>query len=81
MPENSADSGERYYYNVATGEVERGYESDWTHRMGPYDTAAEAADALEIAKARNAAWEAEEAREKKWAEGDDDDTDQGALNT
>lgn len=81
MSAKPADSGERYYYNVATGEVERGYESDWTNRMGPYDTAEEAANALETAKARNAAWEAAEAREQAWTEGDDDGTDQGALST
>lgn len=76
MPDSSAHSGERYYFNVATGEVERGYESDWTNRMGPYDTAEEAQNALEIAAARNADWEAAERRERAWAEGETDAGDE-----
>lgn len=74
MPELADDPAEhKYYYNVATGQVERGLVSGVTHRMGPYDTPEEAARALETARARNAAWEEEEARERAWAEGEDDD--------
>lgn len=68
------DSTDRqYYFNVRTGAVEQGYVSGVTHRMGPYDTPEEASRALEIARERNARWEAEEARERTWAEGEDDD--------
>ncbi len=74
MPEHEHDPAERkYYYNVRTGKVEQGYVSGVTHRMGPYDTPEEAARALETARARNQQWEEEDARERAWAEGDDED--------
>ncbi|MGC0142407.1 MULTISPECIES: SPOR domain-containing protein [unclassified Pseudactinotalea] len=74
MAEHADDSVERkYYFNVSTGKVEQGYVSGVSHRMGPYDTPEEAARALKIARERNAEWEAEEERERAWAEGEDDD--------
>lgn len=57
------EANSKWYFNTATGEVEQGLVSDWTHRMGPYDTEAEARDALEQARKRNEEWnEADE----KW---------------
>ena len=71
LADDSAD--QKYYYNVTTGQVEHGLVSGVTHRMGPYDTPEEAARALETARERNLAWEEEDARERAWAEGEDDD--------
>lgn len=51
---------EQYWYNTATGEVEEGHRSSWTHLMGPYRTRAEAQRALESAKARNESWDKED---------------------
>ena len=35
------DPSQAFYYNLETGQVEQGYVSDWTDRMGPYATHAE----------------------------------------
>ena len=58
---DEADS--KYYFNMETNSVERGMVSDANHRMGPYDTEAEAQEALARAKARNEEWEEDD---KKW---------------
>ena len=63
------DPGQAYYYNLATGRVERGLVSDWIERMGPYATEAEAANALQRAQARNEEWERQD---REW-DGDDED--------
>lgn len=48
----------QYWYNISTGKVEtdedRGQDADV---LGPYDSAAEAAKALEIARAKTEAWD------------------------
>ena len=49
-----------YFYNIRTREVEEGRLSDWSQLMGPYATREEAQDALEKARARNEAWEAQD---------------------
>jgi hypothetical protein len=54
------DSGQQFYYNVATHLVEEGKVSDWTHLMGPYPTREAAQRALETAAARTQKWDAEE---------------------
>jgi hypothetical protein len=61
-----SDSERKYWYNSVTGEVEFGMLSPSTDRIGPFDTAAEAADALEVVKRRSAAWAEEEASENGW---------------
>lgn len=61
--------GEQYYFNTRTGRVERGKQSGWQDRMGPYASAGEARKAYEIARERNV--RADEA-EKKWEEAWDD---------
>ena len=63
------DPGQAYYYNLATGTVERGLVSDWIQRMGPYATEAEAANALQRAQARNEEWGRQD---REW-DGDDED--------
>ena len=45
-----SDDSEKYWYNLETGEVEKGYESPAVDRAGPFDTAEEAAQ-----RARDAA--------------------------
>lgn len=55
--------GLQYWYNTKTHQVEKGPQSNWVNRMGPYATEAEARAALETAQARNEAWERED---EKW---------------
>ena len=42
MSTEPLDPERAYYYNTRTGEVEQGYASSWSDRMGPYATRAEA---------------------------------------
>jgi hypothetical protein len=53
---------EKYWYNLKTGEVERGPQSLGIDRAGPFDTAEEAAKAPEVIKERSRAWAEEDAR-------------------
>lgn len=63
-------SGEdKYWYNLKSGQVERGFESPSPDRAGPFDTAEEAARAPEVIAARSRAWAEEEAREDDWGSG------------
>ncbi len=57
------DTGQQFYYNVATHQVEEGRVSDWSHLMGPYPTREAAQKALETAAARAQKWQAEEEEE------------------
>lgn len=60
-----------YYFNTTTGEVEEGRQSPGVQLMGPYASREEASRALEIAEARNKAWDDEdEAWNDKEPEGD-----------
>lgn len=52
-----------YYYNLISGQVEKGLVSSWTDRMGPYATQEEAAAALEKARDRSEAWDE---ADRKW---------------
>ncbi|WP_297358578.1 SPOR domain-containing protein [Mycetocola sp.] len=61
----SEDPSKQYWYNLKTGQVERGYESPAVDRAGPFDTAEEAARAPERLRERAAAWAAEEATEDR----------------
>lgn len=58
-----AEDSEKYWYNLTTGEVERGYVSPSVDRAGPFDSAEEAARAPEIIRERSRAWAEEDARE------------------
>ncbi|KAA9110500.1 SPOR domain-containing protein [Microbacterium rhizomatis] len=58
----SSDS-EKYWYNLTTGEVEKGFESPAIDRAGPFDTREEAAAAPQLLRERSRAWAEEEARE------------------
>ncbi|MBD3941050.1 SPOR domain-containing protein [Microbacterium sp. NEAU-LLC] len=73
------DGSEKYWYNLKTGEVEKGFESPAPDRAGPFDTPEEAAKAPEVIRGRSKAWADEEAREDSWGTGsvsDDPGADQ-----
>lgn len=57
MSTEPLDPATSFYFNTETGEVEQGYVSDWTDRMGPYRTREEAQNALQRAAQRNRAWD------------------------
>lgn len=57
---------EKWYFNVETGEVQQGKQSGWDNRMGPYDTEAEARQALDTAAKRTEAADVKEAEEEDW---------------
>ncbi len=57
MPE---DPSTQYWYNMKTGQVEKGYVSSVVDRVGPFATEAEAARALEKLHENSAKWAAEE---------------------
>lgn len=64
----SGDS-EKYWYNLQTGKVERGFESPAIDRAGPFDTEEEAARAPEILRERSRAWADDDARDDAWGSG------------
>lgn len=70
---------EKYWYNLVTGAVEQGFESPSVDRAGPFDSAEEAARALEIIADRSRAWAEDEAREDAWGESDSADGDGAAA--
>lgn len=53
-----------YWYNTRTGQVEEGKQSLGIDRVGPFDSAEEAANAPELMKRRAEEWAAEEAEEE-----------------
>lgn len=54
-----------YYYNLETGDVEKGMQSSWTRRMGPYATSEDAAAALAKARQRTEDWDEQD---REWEE-------------
>lgn len=57
---------DKYWYNLKTGEVERGMQAPAPDRAGPFDTAEEAARAPEIMRERSRQWDEEERRDDAW---------------
>jgi hypothetical protein len=57
---------DKYWYNLKTGEVEKGFESPAVDRAGPFDTPEEAAKAPEVLRERSRAWAEDEARDDAW---------------
>lgn len=57
---------EKYWYNLKTGAVEKGFESPAIDRAGPFDTPEEAAKAPEVLKERSRAWAEDDARDADW---------------
>jgi len=60
MSDDGVDKVE-YFFNTRTQMVEKGRQSSWEHLMGPYDTPEEASQALEIARKKSQAWDADDA--------------------
>lgn len=65
---NAMNDDQKWYYNPSTGEVTQGKEGSWDDRMGPYDSEAEARNAIDIAQQRNKAAEVEEEADDNWGE-------------
>ena len=65
MEQHRDDGSEKYWYNLKTGEVEKGFKTPSADRAGPFDTAEEAARAPEIIRERSRAWAEEEARDDR----------------
>jgi len=63
---DASGSADKFYFNTRTRKVEQGPRSMAKDRLGPYDTYAEAAQALERARRRSEAWDEEDAREDDW---------------
>lgn len=59
------DTEDGFYYNLRSGEVERGQQSLWTDRIGPYPTREAAQQALETARRRTAEWDEQD---RAWRE-------------
>ena len=53
----------KYWFNIRTKQVEHGLKSSSEDRIGPFDSAAEAANAEAIVKARAQAWAEQEKQE------------------
>lgn len=58
-----SNGDEKYWYNLASGQVEFGMISPSVDRVGPFDTEAEAAKAPEVLRERSRAWAEEDAAE------------------
>ncbi len=54
------EGDDQWWFNLRTQQVERGPGAPNAERMGPYPSEREAADALDLARLRNEAWEAQE---------------------
>lgn len=68
----------KFWYNLVTGAVEKGFESPAVERAGPFDTAEEAVRAPEIIAARSRAWAEEEAADDDWGSRSEADGDEPA---
>ncbi|MDO5700042.1 MAG: hypothetical protein Q4P36_01030 [Bowdeniella nasicola] len=64
---------EEYYYNLVTGEVEKGRAASAHNRMGPYSSPEAARHAMEKAQARNESWEEDDEAWDFWEERADDE--------
>jgi hypothetical protein len=53
----------KYWFNIRTKQVEHGLKSSSEDRIGPFESAAEAANAEAIVKARAQAWAEQEKQE------------------
>ena len=70
------DGSDKYWYNLKTGKVEKGFESPSVDRAGPFDTPEEAANAPDVIRERSRAWAEDEARDADW--GNSAETDENA---
>lgn len=58
---------DKYWYNLVTGKVEKGFESPGVDRAGPFDTAEEAARAPELMRERSREWAEEDEQADDWS--------------
>lgn len=49
----------KYYFDTKTGKVSKGGLFSWWNKMGPYETAEQAARALDIAREKTRNWDEE----------------------
>jgi len=61
-----SDGDEKYWFNLSSREVEFGMQSAAVDRVGPFDTAEEAANAPEKLRERSRAWADDDAAEDSW---------------
>lgn len=61
---------EKYWFNSRTGQVEHGMLSSSIDRIGPFDTADEAAKAPQVLRERAKAWADEDAADDDWGSSD-----------
>ncbi|GAA3947621.1 SPOR domain-containing protein [Microbacterium soli] len=61
-----SDGDGKYWFNLSTREVEFGMQSPAVDRVGPFDSAEEAANAPELLRERSRAWAADDAAEDSW---------------
>jgi hypothetical protein len=66
----SGDGDNKYWFNSSTGEVEFGMQSPSIDRIGPFDTAEEAARAPEVLQERSRIWADEDAADDNWSGSD-----------
>lgn len=59
------DPSTQFWYNLKTGQVERGYQSPSVDRAGPFATEAEAAHAPDRLRENSRKWAEEEASEDR----------------
>jgi hypothetical protein len=59
----TADTEHQFWYNMRTGKVEQGLQSQSIDRVGPFETEVEASHALEKLRANSAKWAEEDAQE------------------
>lgn len=62
----TAQDDDKYWYNTATGTVEHGMLAPARDRVGPFDTAEEAAHAPELLQERARRWAQEDRDEDDW---------------
>ncbi len=58
-----SDDSDKYWYNLKTGQVERGFESPVVDRVGPFDSEEEAAKAPELIRERSRQWAEDDVHE------------------
>ncbi|MFU8946856.1 SPOR domain-containing protein [Mycetocola zhadangensis] len=59
------DPSKQYWYNMKTGQVERGYQSPSVDRAGPFATETEALHALDKLRENSRKWAEEEAADDR----------------
>jgi len=60
MVANGTDRQSQWWFNLRTHAVEQGPGDPNSDRLGPFDTQAEAESALDLARERSEAWDADE---------------------